>query len=380
MKPVITAAKSFLSLVGAVCLVLLFMTPSPAAASSAPNDYIAFSPSEVVLLEFTVSSSSVVGVAYTDTVEGTAPNLQLVPATATFNGTDNGGTLTLYFNGSSTPTFGSVDGQQLSLQGQQPGGGVGTVTFYRSSVAEFNGQVAAWQARITKANQAASAAAAAVAAKAAAAAAKAQHQQQLLDRLNQTIGAVDSDLSNLSAPTDLTTDESDLATDVSDVNTDLSDVKTDMSNVATDVSEGEAHSEVCSDVSTAYADAATTAADTRIILTDAQARSGGVGQDIRGVQQAMASAPGDYSTYWRAQHALPTYHPTTPIPPLKAALATGQSVINGAVRQVDSYIDQANGIVAQAYRLVNVADNTHHCGPPKKAPVLGHVTPALLGA
>jgi len=99
------------------------------------------------------------------------------------------------------------------------------------------------------------------------------------------------------------------------------------------------------------------AQDTRTILSDAR---GGVGVDIRDVQQAMASAPHDYSTYWQAQHALPTYHPTTPIPPLKAALATGQSVINGAVRQVNSHINQGNGIVTQAYRLANAANNKNH--------------------
>jgi hypothetical protein len=61
-------------------------------------------------------------------------------------------------------------------------------------------------------------------------------------------------------------------------------------------------------------------------------------------------------------------------------LATGQSIINGAVRQVNSYIDQANGIVAEAYGLANAANNAHHCGPPKSPPVLGYVTPKLLGA
>jgi hypothetical protein len=94
----------------------------------------------------------------------------------------------------------------------------------------------------------------------------------------------------------------------------------------------------------------------------------------------MASAPGDYSGYWRAQQALPTYHPTTPIPPLKVALATGQSVINGAMRQVNSYINPANRIVAHAYRLVNVANRANHCGPVKSAPVPGDVAPVRLGA
>jgi hypothetical protein len=94
----------------------------------------------------------------------------------------------------------------------------------------------------------------------------------------------------------------------------------------------------------------------------------------------MTSAHADYSAYWQAQHALPAYRPTTPIPPLKVALATGQSVISGAVRQVNSYINQANGIVTQAYGLVNGAQKANHCGPPQSAPILGQVTPASLGA
>jgi hypothetical protein len=36
--------------------------------------------------------------------------------------------------------------------------------------------------------------------------------------------------------------------------------------------------------------------------------------------------------------------------------------------------------VAQAYKLANAANNANHCGPPKSTPVLGHVTPARLGA
>jgi hypothetical protein len=37
-------------------------------------------------------------------------------------------------------------------------------------------------------------------------------------------------------------------------------------------------------------------------------------------------------------------------------------------------------IYGDTYRLVSAADNAKHCEPAKNAPVLGHLTPALLGA
>ena len=62
------------------------------------------------------------------------------------------------------------------------------------------------------------------------------------------------------------------------------------------------------------------------------------------------------------------------------ALATGQSVINGVVAQVNSDINKANGYVAPAYALVNAAQSANHCGPPKTAPVISHVTANWLAS
>ena len=361
------------TLLGLVTLGTALVPPARAGASP-PGDYMWVGRDEVALMEFTVSASTVVGVMYTETLEGSSPNAYLQSASLKFTGTDNGGDLTLYLGGrSAVPTFGSVDGGTLSLQFQQNGGALSTVTFYLSSVATYDRYLVQWNAAIGRAN----AAAAAVAAKAAAAAAR---KQQLLARLNETIEEVDSDLSSLSSPGELGDDEGDLANDVGDVSNDLGDVQNDMGNVANDLSNDDTQAQVCSDISSSYNDAASTAADAQSIVSDAQARLSGVGKDIQDVQQAMARAPGDYGAYWQAQHALPTYQPTSPIPPLKVALATGQSIIDGAVHQVNSYVTQANGIVAQAYRLVNAANKANHCGPAKAPPVIGHVTPALLGA
>lgn len=100
----------------------------------------------------------------------------------------------------------------------------------------------------------------------------------------------------------------------------------------------------------------------------------GVDGDLQDEQRAMDDVPSDYAAYWQAQHALPTYHPTNPIPPLNVVLATGQSVINGIVAQVNTDIDQANVYVAQAYDQVNTASTAYNCGVPEVAPVIPNVT------
>jgi uncharacterized protein YoxC len=364
--------KRLIALVAAACLSGVGFA-APAAASSAPNDYLSTGRYDASFAEFTVSGSDVVGVVYVDTVEGSNPNAYLSSQSLQFTGTDSGGNLTLFFGGSWTPTFGSVNGQSLSLQIPQSDGTLQTFTFSRSSVAAYNRYIAQWKAAITKANQAAAAAAAKVAA-------AAQHKQQLLNRLNQTIAAVESDLSVLSSPGTLSDDENTLGDDVNTVGDDLNTVEDDMNTVSDDHNSGESHSVVCGDVSTSYGDAATAASDARVIVSDAQASQGGVGEDLRDALQAMSRTPGDYAAYWQAQHALPSYEPTNPIPPLKVALATGQGTINGAIHQVNSYLDQANGTVAKAYGLANGAQKANHCGPPKSAPVIGHVTAAMLGA
>ncbi len=84
----------------------------------------------------------------------------------------------------------------------------------------------------------------------------------------------------------------------------------------------------------------------------------------------MSAAPGDWTAYWRAQHALPTYHPTTPIPPLKTAVAEGQSTVNQTVAHINADIRQANSYIAQAYAMPNAAGKAMNCGPTQAVPAI----------
>ncbi|MCL6091638.1 MAG: hypothetical protein M1435_01620, partial [Actinobacteria bacterium] len=73
---------------------------------------------------------------------------------------------------------------------------------------------------------------------------------------------------------------------------------------------------------------------------------------------------------WAAQRALPTYHPTTPIPPLHVATAEGQTTIKDAVAHINGDIRQANSYIAQAYAMPNAAQRAMRCGPVKTVPAI----------
>jgi hypothetical protein len=100
----------------------------------------------------------------------------------------------------------------------------------------------------------------------------------------------------------------------------------------------------------------------------------GLTADIKAEQRAMATAPTDWAAYWRARYTLPTYATANPPPPLKEALAAGDSVIAGIVSTVNSYIDKANPYIVQAYAIVNAATDKYHCGPSQTVPVVPNVT------
>ena len=97
--------------------------------------------------------------------------------------------------------------------------------------------------------------------------------------------------------------------------------------------------------------------------------TGVVAGDIHDAQAGITSAPQDWEDYWAAQHALPTYRPTTPIPPLKVAIAEGNATIHQAVAHVNGDIRQANSYVAQAYAMPNAAQVAMHCGAKQRVPV-----------
>jgi hypothetical protein len=153
---------------------------------------------------------------------------------------------------------------------------------------------------------------------------------------------------------------------------DLGVVEDDNGVFADDIAAG---SSPCGDIMSAYGDAHTAYTDGESMVSDAKS---GVGADLRDERGAMAAAPTDWAAYWRAQQALPSYHPTQPIPRLKTALTAGRRVTNGAVSQVNSDIRQANRYVARAYAVLNTANGSHHCGALEKTPTIGYVTAQSL--
>lgn len=356
IRGVATAALTLAGILGAAGI----------ASASAPSDYLSTGQYTAVFLQFTISSGRIVGLAYVDTVEGSNPNAHLSTESVKFTGTDSGDNLTLYFaDRASAPTFGTLNGRSLSLQLQQNNGTITTLTLGRSTVSAYNNFVSRWQTVIRNAN-------ARVSAQQAAAAARAAHQKQLLNNLNTSIDQVDSDLSNMQSPGNLSDDLPQVSDDLAQVSDDLAQVGDDNTQVGDDLAAGE---NPCNDISAEYGDSHVTYTDAETMLSYAKYYVGG---DIGQERQFMGAAPDDWANYWQAQDALPTYKPTNPIPPLKVALAAAQKIINGAVAQVNSDIDQANGYVAQAYRMANAAQVANHCGPATLAPKLGHVTAASL--
>ena len=78
--------------------------------------------------------------------------------------------------------------------------------------------------------------------------------------------------------------------------------------------------------------------DTHVMVNNAKSTTS---PDLQQDQQAIGGAPADWAAYWVAQRALPTYHPTTAIPPLKVAIGEGQATIRQAVGHINQDIRQA---------------------------------------
>lgn len=341
------------------------LAPSVAGASP-PAYYLWQGAAEVALVQIEVTGSSVVGEFYANTLQGSPPSASVVSSSSNFHGSDHGNQLTLYFpNSSSGPIFGQLRDQSLSLELPQTDGSLGRVVFAKTSIAIYNNLLSQWRQRVARED--ASAAAAAQQASQAA-----EAKKQLYDEYSASIQQVDDDLSAMQSPGTLGEDQGVLGEDLGTLSEDLAVVSEDNSVFTED---GESGTNPCSDILNAYSDAHTVYSDGESMLSDARS---GVGGDIRDEQQTMAQAPGDWATYWNYQHREPGYRPTTPIPPLKVALAQGQGVIDGAVGQVNSDVDHANSYVERAYVIVNAAAKANRCGPVKAAPVIGHVSERWL--
>jgi hypothetical protein len=353
--------------VGLATILPCLLLPGTASAS-APYNYLRVGSSEIVFVQFAVTDQNVVGVLHDDVLNvSPADQSNFTPAVFSissnvynFTGTDDSGHLTLFINGNSTATFGTVSGGSLSLQLTQSDGSVATLTLGGSSLTAYNNALARWQNQLNNENNAA----ANTEAKAQQAA---ENQQQLLNNLNAAITTVDNDLSTMQNPGTLSDDLGVVDNDLAVVNNDLNVVHNDNAVLTNDISTGTDHSGLCGDVSTEYQDAGVVVSDTKVMVNDAETSlDSDLGQD----QQAMDNAPMDWATYWEAQHALPTEVPTTPIPPLKVAVAEGQSTINQAIGHVNADIRQANSYIAQAYAMPNAAQKAMSCGATKKVPVI----------
>lgn len=354
-------------LAGLVALCLA--TQGVAYASATPAVYLGYSNSSCYgctlnMVEFTVTNGRVVGVLYNDTVEGAPPSARLSSTDEQFTGTERAGSLTLYFGGfGATPDFATVNGRTISIQVPQANGTVQSERLGRSTLSHYNQLVTNWQDVISRAD------AQAVTQQQAAAAAAAR-KRQLVDNLSNAVTNVDNDLSTMQSPGNLSGDLSQVDADLSQVKADLGQVHADNSQLSTDAKAGNGQGVLCSDVGVEYSDAGVTVSDAHILVQDVAQVAG----DVQQAQSAIAGAAGVWSAYWAAQHALPTYHPSAPVPPLKVAVGEGQGTIRQAVAHVNADIRQANSYIAQAFALPNAAEAAMQCGPTQKAPRLALVS------
>jgi len=231
------------------------------------------------------------------------------------------------------------------LEVLQSNGSLASVTFTRSSVQAYDTVLAEWQTYIHQQNVAAAKAA--------------TYSQQLAKRIDVADSAVENDLSEMSPEN--------LSNDLATVENDLATVENDNSSLSNDIAARLGPGTYCSDVSVEYSDAGTVLADARAMVDDAVSY---VGPDLQQIQTAMARAPGDWKAYWAAQHALPDYQPTTPVPPLKTVLADGRASIQKTVSDINTDIRQADGYIAQAYAMPNAAQKAMGCGPVARVPTM----------
>ena len=269
------------------------------------------------------------GELYSDSLSGSPPELSLDSAQRNLAGTDNGGRLTLLDDFGNT-IFGSLDRHALDLDIPQSTGALKTVDLHQASINTYNGVLSQWQTTVSAANTAG-------------------------NDINNVLSAITT--APMGNSSGIANHEQDLGSDIENVYGVQSTIEDRLFPR-------------CPSIMSAYNYADAAYPDAVSLVSEAKSQ---LAPDLGAVRQAVGHARAAWAAFWRTQSALPRY-PFNPIPPLTTVLARAQNLVLSTVSYVNSDIDKANNFVAQAYGIVNTANETHHCGPLQGVPALNHIS------
>jgi outer membrane murein-binding lipoprotein Lpp len=259
-----------------------------------------------------------------DTLAGTAPSetvqVQTVPVTVRFNGTDVSFTGSrIYALGVVTIT-GTLTGGRLNISAPDASGYLESAVLQSGTRAVYDSDLSRLRQRVSDANTAAK---------------RSAGRQQNSGQIATDQQQVSSDIAQLQA------DTAQLSSDVTQMSSDVQQVSSDLAQLNSDAANGAGPS--CDNVSTVDNDATTVDSDGSTVGDDATT----VTSDISTVQGDISQLTSDVDTLAKAGGS-PTGEPTP-----QAVISQAQTEINSALTQANTYITTVNGYLQEAYTTAN---------------------------
>jgi outer membrane murein-binding lipoprotein Lpp len=259
-----------------------------------------------------------------DTLSGTAPSqtvqVQSVPVTVRFNGTD------VSFNGTgidalgATTISGTLSGGRLNISAPDASGYLESAVLRPGTRAVYNSDVTKLRQRMSHAN---------------ATAKRSQTRQQNSAQITTDQQQVSTDISTLQ------NDVGALSSDLTQMGQDVQQVSSDLTQLQSDAANGAGPS--CDNVSTVDNDATTVDSDGSVVGEDSTT----VTSDISTVQSDISQLTSDVDTLIKAGGS------ATGDPSPQTVITQAQSEINSALTQANSYITTVNGYLQEAYTTAN---------------------------
>jgi outer membrane murein-binding lipoprotein Lpp len=293
--------------------------------SSRPAYYVGTDNTAAVLITWSAQQNGhAQGSITDDTLSGTAPSeivqVQTVPVTVRFNGTD------VSFDGSriyalGTATIsGTLSGGRLTITAPDASGYLESVVLRSGTPAVYNSDLARLRQRVSHADTTAK---------------RSDTRRPNSAQIATDEQQVSSDISTLQS------DVGALSSDVTEMSQDAQQVSTDLAQLQSDAANGAGPS--CDNVSTVENDAATVDGDGSIVGAD----STNVRSDISTVQGDISQLTSDVKSLLKAGGT------ATGNPSPQTVISQAQAAISTALTQANSYINTVNGYLQQAYTTAN---------------------------
>jgi outer membrane murein-binding lipoprotein Lpp len=292
---------------------------------SKPAYYVGTDSTAAVLITWSAQQNGrAQGTITDDTLSGTAPSeivqVQTVPVTVRFNGTDvsfNG--TRIYALGTTTIT-GTLTGGQLTITAPDAGGYLESAVLRSGTRAVYDLDLARLRERVSHADTTA----------------------KRSDTRHQNSAQIATDEQQVSG--DISTLQNDvgvLSSDVTQMSQDAQQVSTDLAHLQADAANGAGPS--CDNVSTVENDASTVDGDGSIVGDD----SSNVASDISTVQSDISQLTSDVKSLLKAGGT------ATGNPSPQTVISQAQAEISTALTQANSSIMTVNGYLKQAYTAAN---------------------------